>query len=113
MESFEAEFISSYKVKMIIGKGGMGSRTTTAMKENGTVYCIFTGGAAVLAAKAIIQIKRVEWLDLGMAEALWLMEVKNFGPLIVTIDTSGRNLLDERMQDTKDNRKKIYEKFGF
>ena len=113
MESFEDDFISSYKVKMIIGKGGMGLRTATAMKENGAVYCIFTGGAAVLAAKAIKRVISVEWLDLGMAEALWLMEVKKFGPLIVTIDTSGSNLFDEIMQHTKDNRERIYRKFGF
>lgn len=113
MESFENKFISSYKIKMIIGKGGMGLKTATAMKENGAVYCVFTGGAAVLAAKAIQRIISVEWLDLGMAEALWLMEIKNFGPLIVAIDSSGRNIFNEIMKKVEDNRKKIYDKFGY
>jgi L(+)-tartrate dehydratase beta subunit len=30
-------------------------------------------------------------------EALWIMDVENFGPLIVSIDTKGNNLFEERL----------------
>jgi tartrate dehydratase beta subunit/fumarate hydratase class I family protein len=34
----------------------------------------------------------VEWIDLGTPEALWILEVENFGPLIVTMDTHGESI---------------------
>ena len=36
-----------------------------------------------------------QWRDLGMPETLWHCRVKEFGPLIVSIDTEGRNLFEE------------------
>ncbi len=96
MESVEAEFIEKTGVRMVIGKGGMGKRTAEACKRFGAVYAVFTGGAAVLAAQAIKRVVDVYWLDeLGMAEAMWVFEVEEFGPLVVTIDPEGRNLYDE------------------
>lgn len=110
MDLFEAEFIEKFRVKIIIGKGGMGERTAEACKKYGAVYCAFVGGAAVLAANAIKRIKGVEWLDLGMPEALWIFEVENFGPLIVTIDSHGNNLHKEIMSRVEANRNVIYKK---
>jgi len=110
MDLFEAEFIEKFRVRIIIGKGGMGERTTEACKKYGAVYCAFVGGAAVLAANAIKRIKGVEWLDLGMPEALWIFEVENFGPLTVTIDSHGNNLHREVMSRVEANRDTIYKK---
>src|SRR3972149_1218032 len=92
MDLFEDEFLKNFKVRVVIGKGGMGEKTTDAMAKYGAVYGAFTGGAAVLAAKAIQNVKSVEWLDLGVPEALWVFEVEEFGPLIVAIDSHGNNL---------------------
>jgi fumarate hydratase subunit beta len=112
MEIFEDDFIKSFKVRVVIGKGGMGTRTTTAMAKYGTVYGAFTGGAAVLAAKAIKQIKSVEWLDLGMPEAMWVFEVEEFGPVVIAIDAHGNNLFTD-IQKRVDNKKQaIYQKLG-
>ena len=63
MEIFEDEFIKNFQVRVIIGKGGMGERTTEAMAKHGAVYGAFTGGTAILAAKAIDNVKKVEWFD--------------------------------------------------
>jgi len=38
MEIFEEEFIKNFKVRVIVGKGGMGPKTTEAMKKYGAVY---------------------------------------------------------------------------
>ena len=54
----------------------------------------FPGGCAVLAASRVEEVESVEWLDLGMPEAIWVMRVKDFGPLIVSIDTKGNNLFE-------------------
>ncbi|MHA1594107.1 MAG: FumA C-terminus/TtdB family hydratase beta subunit [Candidatus Baldrarchaeia archaeon] len=98
MEDYEHEIIKELGVRMIIGKGGMFEKTAMACREYGAVYCIFTGGAGVLAARAITSIERVEWLDLGVPEALWVLRVEKFGPLFVTIDSTGRNLHQEIME---------------
>jgi len=112
MEIFEDEFIKNFKVRVIIGKGGMGRRTAEAMKTYGAVYGAFTGGAAILAANAIKSVKKVEWFDLGMPEALWVLEVENFGPLTVAIDAHGNNLFERIREKVEENRTKIYEKLG-
>jgi fumarate hydratase subunit beta len=112
MDIFEDEFIKNFKVRVVIGKGGMGKKTTDAMAKYGAVYGAFTGGAAILAAKAIKKVKGVEWLDLGMPEALWIFEVKDFGPLAVAIDSHGNNLFMDVAKAVEENRKKIYQKLG-
>ena len=112
MDLFEDEFIKNYKVRVVIGKGGMGKKTTDAMEKYGAVYGAFTGGAAVLAARAVKNVKTVEWFDLGMPEALWILEVEEFGPLTVAIDSHGNNLFEEVRKKVEENKPKIYEKLG-
>ncbi len=112
MDLFEDEFIKNYKVRVVIGKGGMGKKTTDAMKKYGAVYGAFTGGAAILAARAVKNVKSVEWFDLGMPEALWILEVEDFGPLAVAIDSHGNNLFEDIRKKVEENRPKIYEKLG-
>jgi fumarate hydratase subunit beta len=112
MDIFEDEFIKNFKVRVVIGKGGMGRKTTEAMKTYGAVYGAFTGGAAVLAAKAVKNVKAVEWLDLGMPEAMWILDVEDFGPLTIAIDSHGNNLYEEIQRKTEANKQKIYEILG-
>jgi fumarate hydratase subunit beta len=101
MEAFEADVIEKLGVKLVVGKGGMGKRTAEAMKKHVAAYAIFTGGAGVLAAKAIKRVVDVHWLDLGMAEAMWVFEVEDFGPLTVMIDPTGRNYYDEMREEAR------------
>ena len=95
MEVHEKEFIKETGVKLIVGKGGMGPNTVEGCAAHKAVHAVFPGGCAVLAASRVEEIERVEWLDLGMPEALWVMRVKDFGPLIISIDTNGNNLFDQ------------------
>jgi tartrate/fumarate subfamily iron-sulfur-dependent hydro-lyase beta chain len=108
MEMFEDEFIEKFGVRVVIGKGGMGLRTTEACKRFGAVYCAFTGGAGALAGEAIERVKSVEWLDLGMPEALWILEIKEFGPLTVAIDSYGTNLYVDVAKQVEQNKEQIY-----
>ena len=112
MDIFEDEFIKNFKVRVIIGKGGMGKRTTEAMAKYGAVYGAFTGGAAILAARAIKSVKSVEWLDLGMPEAMWILDVHEFGPLTVAIDSHGNNLFEDVQKKAEESKQKIYQKLG-
>ena len=107
MEQFESEFLKHFKVPVIIGKGGMGWRTADAMKEHGAIYATFTGGAGALAAQSFVEVRGVDWLDLGMPEALWHLRVERFGPLVVAIDSYGNNLFNALQGEFEANVKRI------
>lgn len=95
MEVHEQEFIKQTGTKLVIGKGGMGPNTVGGCVKYKAAHAVFPGGCAVLAASQVEKIEKVEWLDLGMPEALWVCRVKEFGPLIITIDTRGNNLFEK------------------
>lgn len=94
MEKFEKEFIKETGVKLIIGKGGMGVNTEAGCKEEKAIHVVFPAGCAVVAAEEVEEIEDYHWEDLGMPETLWVCRVKEFGPLIVSIDTEGNNLFE-------------------
>lgn len=96
MEIFEDRFIEKYGINIIIGKGGMGERTEKALQKHGGVYTAYTGGAGALAADRVEDVPAVYWLDeLGMPEAVWIFKVKEFGPLVVAIDSHGKSIYKE------------------
>lgn len=95
MEKFEREFIAKTGVRLIVGKGGMGEGTMSGCKEFGAIHCVFPAGCAVVAATQVDQIESADWTELGMPETLWKCRVKEFGPLIVSIDAHGNNLFEQ------------------
>ena len=96
MERFQYEFLRETGARIIIGKGGMKEKTAAGCKEFGAVHCVMPAGNAVVGASCVEEITGVHWLDLGAPEAVWECRVKEFGPLIVTIDTTGRNYFEEK-----------------
>ena len=112
MEKFEKDFIKQTVVKLIVGKGGMGAETQEGCVENKAVHAIFPGGCAVLAATKVEKIEGAEWKDLGMPETLWINKVKEFGPLIISIDTKGRNLIEENKKVFNEKKKPILERIN-
>ena len=92
MNSLEPRFIDAFGVRAIIGKGGMDRGTLDAMQAHGCVYLAITGGAAVLAARGVRAVDGVDWLDLGMPEALWHLRCLQLGPLIVAMDARGNSI---------------------
>ncbi|HIP99259.1 TPA: fumarate hydratase [Candidatus Bipolaricaulota bacterium] len=108
MELFQAEFLKKFRPRVIIGKGGMGERTLKALGEVGAVYTHFTGGAGALAAQAIRGVKEVHWLEeLGIPEAVWVLEVERFGPLVVAMDAHGRSLYKDLAVEVEKNMERI------
>lgn len=96
MEIFEDEFMEKFGVRAFIGKGGMGERTLKALGKYGGVYLQYTGGAGSLTAGSVKKVEDVFYLDeLGIPEAVWLFEVEEFGPLVVTMDSHGSSLHEE------------------
>jgi L(+)-tartrate dehydratase beta subunit len=91
MDRFVPGLIETYGVRAIVGKGGLLQPSVDAMQKLGAVYLAIVGGAAALETMQIEEIEQVWWEDL-MPECLWKFRVRNFGPLVVAIDASGRSL---------------------
>ena len=108
METLEPDFLDMFPVKLIIGKGGMGPLTLKALEKHNVVYVSFTGGAGALAARGLGEVKDVFYLDkLGMPEAVWVFEAREFGPLVVSMDAHGNSLYSEVNRKTRENLDRI------
>ncbi|HIP35028.1 MAG TPA: fumarate hydratase [Methanothermococcus okinawensis] len=95
MNEVEADFIKITGISAIVGKGGMKGDLLNIFKEYGVVYLAAPGGCAALLADAVVDVKGVYLPELGMPEAVWELEVENFGPLVVAMDTYGRSIYEE------------------
>jgi len=112
MNPLEPGFIEIFRPGFIIGKGGMNKKTRNAMKKHGCVYLSITGGAAALGAKGIKKVHDVYWYELGMPEALWVLEAKIFGPLIVSMDSNGSSLYENVEKNVEKNLVKVRKRLG-
>jgi len=95
MNDIEEDFIKVTGISAIVGKGGMKGDLLDVFRKYGVVYLAAPGGCAALLADAVVEVKGVYLPELGMPEAVWELEVENFGPLIVAMDTHGRSIYEE------------------
>lgn len=93
MSKMTPSLLEAHEVRAIIGKGGM--QGVVPALRNRCVYLAYTGGCAALAAELIKKVKNVHWLELGMPEAVWVLEIEEFGPLIVGIDAKEKDIFAE------------------
>ncbi len=92
MDALTPPILEKYKPKIIIGKGGLGEVGKKGLADYGAVYSEFTGGASALAVSKIVSVKKRLLEELGPTELVWIWEVKDFGPLLVTQDHQGNDL---------------------
>ncbi len=93
-------FLIDAGVRALVGKGGMGPGVSCLLRGRG-VYLAFTGGCAALAA-ARMQVRGTFFSELGMAEAVWVLELDHL-PLVVGIDSEGNDLFF-RVQENAESR---------
>jgi L(+)-tartrate dehydratase beta subunit len=91
MERFTRPLMEQYGVRIVIGKGGLSQGSLEAFRALGGVYLAIIGGAAALETTWIEQIEEVDLDDLN-PESLWKFRVRNFGPLLVSMDSHGASL---------------------
>lgn len=77
-------------VKAIIGKGGLPGEPF----KSRAVYLAYPGGCGAAAAQQL-RVLGVHLPELGMAESLWELEAREFGPMIVAVDAHGNDLFLE------------------
>ena len=93
MERFTRPLMAEYGVRMIIGKGGLMQDSLTAFKDLGGVYLAIIGGTAALETTWIERIVDVDLDDLN-PESLWQFQIKDFGPLLVAMDSHGGSIYE-------------------
>jgi fumarate hydratase class I len=87
-EPYQADVMSHFSAKGVIGKGGMGPKTLAGCQEVPFVYFHAIGGAASVIAQSVRKVLGVHKYDFGVPEAMWVIEVVDF-PAVVTMDSHG------------------------
>jgi L(+)-tartrate dehydratase beta subunit len=94
MERFTRPLMAQYGVRFIVGKGGLRDDSQRAFAEMGGAYLAIVGGTAALETTWIEQIEAVDLDDLH-PESLWRFKIRDFGPLLVAMDSHGGSLYRE------------------
>lgn len=90
-EPYQGDILKKFGIRAVIGKGGMGPKTLQALQEHGAVYLNAIGGAAQYYAECIKKVNGVDFMEFGIPEAMWHLEVDGFAA-IVTMDSHGNSL---------------------
>ncbi len=108
-EPYQGDVMRHFKVKGVIGKGGMGSKTLAACSEVPGVYFHAIGGAASLIAQSVQRVLGVYKYEFGVPEAMWVIEVKEF-PVVVTMDSHNSSLHEEVEARSKKVLEELFQK---
>ena len=111
MERFTRPLMEQYGVRLIVGKGGLREASAQAFKELGGAYLAIIGGTAALETTWIEQIEDVDMDDLN-PESLWQFRIRDFGPLLVAMDSHGGSLYDGVRNDAQSRRAAVLESLG-
>jgi L(+)-tartrate dehydratase beta subunit len=98
-------------INIVIGKGGMTSETyKRSFVPNNAIYLTTVGyGTGALLGRGIKRVAGVYWLEeLGLAQAIWALEVENFGPFIVESDLDGNSLFERENAKIAAGFEKVY-----
>jgi len=111
MERFTRPLMQQCGVRIIVGKGGLRTDSLAAFRELGGVYLAIVGGTAALETTWIEQIEDVDLDDLN-PESLWKFRIRDFGPLLVAMDSHGASLYDVVRHDVEARREQVLASLG-
>jgi L(+)-tartrate dehydratase beta subunit len=111
MERFTPPLIEKYGVRAIVGKAGLLEGSLEAMKRFGACYLAIVGGAAALETTQIEAVEKVYWEDLH-PEAIYQFRVRDFGPLIVAMDSHSSHIYFDVKKIATEKLPEIYKKLG-
>jgi L(+)-tartrate dehydratase beta subunit len=104
--------LERYGVRAVIGKGGMQEEMyQSAFRRHGAIYLTTVGyGIGAIYGRGIRRVKDVFWKDeLGLAQAIWVLEVENFGPFLVECDVEGRSLFTQANAEVNETFQRLYD----
>jgi L(+)-tartrate dehydratase beta subunit len=106
-----AQWFEISGAKIIIGKGGMPAADYKKLfVPAGAIYLTTVGyGTGALLGRGIKKVRDVFWLrELGIAQAMWVFEVENFGPFLVDSDLAGNSLFEQHTRQINAGLEKVY-----
>ena len=111
MERFTRPLMEREGVRLIIGKGGLRDGSSEAFADLGGAYLAIVGGTAALETTWIERIDDVDMDDLN-PESLWRFAIRDFGPLLVAMDSHGGSLYRTVQADTANRRAQVLAALG-
>ena len=111
MERFTQPLMAENGVRIIIGKGGLREGSAKAFIELGGVYLAIIGGTAALETTWIEQIEDVDLDDLN-PESLWRFKIRDFGPLLVAMDSDGGSIYQDVRSEVNINKLAVLKSLG-
>lgn len=111
MERFTRPLMEQLGGRIIIGKGGLLAASAAAFSEIGGVYLAIVGGTAALETTWIEAIEDVDLDDLN-PESLWKFRIRDFGPLLVAMDSHGGSLYETVKRDAQSRRAQALASLG-
>ncbi|MBL8342137.1 MAG: fumarate hydratase C-terminal domain-containing protein [Rubrivivax sp.] len=111
MERFTRPLMAQLGVRLVVGKGGLREGSLAAFAELGGVYLAIIGGTAALETTWIEQIEDVDLDDLN-PESLWRFRIRDFGPLLVAMDSHGGSLYRTVQADSAARRAQVLASLG-
>jgi len=106
------DFIARFGVRAIIGKAGL--QDWIYQKIFTKYSCVFltTVGFGLLSpiyGRAVKRVIDIYWdEELGLPEAMWILQVENFGPFIVEGDTKGNGLFAKHNVEINKHLERLY-----
>ncbi|MBL8325361.1 MAG: fumarate hydratase C-terminal domain-containing protein [Rubrivivax sp.] len=111
MERFTRPLMAQLGVRLVVGKGGLREGSLAAFTELGGAYLAIIGGTAALETTWIEQIEDVDLDDLN-PESLWRFRIRDFGPLLVAMDSHGGSLYRTVQADSAARRAQVLASLG-
>lgn len=109
---YMGDWLDTTETKVVIGKGGMPAEDyRNILAPRGALYLTTVGyGTGALLGRGIRRVRSVHWLEeLGIAQAMWLFEVRDFGPFLVDSDLAGNSLFAQQGELVNRNIEQVYE----
>ncbi len=107
-----AEWLDLSGARLIVGKGGMSPEDyRRAFVPRGALYLTTVGyGTGALLGRGIKGVRGLYWRkELGLAQAMWLLEAENMGPFLVASDLEGNCLFERENAKIAPGLAKAYE----
>lgn len=105
-----ARIIPHLGLRAVIGKGLLDG-TEQICKTHQCLHLI-TLGTWNNFARQITRVLDVGWLDLGMAEAMWVFEVNRMGPFVVETDAHGHSLYEASKAEREARQREVLKEMG-
>lgn len=112
-DKWAPKFIEKTGLRAILAKGRMSRTTAEACKKFGCVHLAKMGNFSGSLGQRVKKVVGKHWLELGNPDAIWLFDVKEFGPFIVQIDANGNSLYEDVFNKVSNKKKtEVYKLLG-